>query len=152
MMDAWYLDGFDPKANPVMWSNDVLDFIKIHSHKNTTLSTFSAAGFIRRGLSERGFEIERKKGFKFKRHHLAGSYPQIEKKQNFKRVAVVGSGIAGCSTAYHLAKNGHAVELFEINGEISSGASGNPLAALYPRFNLNEQPINTLNLSSFLCR
>ena len=149
MMDAWYLDGFDPKANPVMWSNDVLDFIKIHSHKNTTLSTFSAAGFIRRGLSERGFEVERKKGFKFKRHHLAGSYSQIEQKQTFKRVAVVGSGIAGCSTAYHLAKKGHTVELFEINGEISSGASGNPLAALYPRFNPNEQPINTLNLSSF---
>ena len=149
IMDAWYLDGFDPKANPVMWSKDVLDFIKNHSHKNTTVSTFSAAGFIRRGLTERGFEVERKKGFKFKRHHLAGTYSQTEHRQIFKKVAVVGSGIAGCSTAYHLAKNGHGVELFEINEEISSGASGNPLAALYPRFNLNELPINSLNLSSF---
>ena len=149
IMDAWYLDGFDPKANPVMWSNDVLDFIKTHSHKNTTVSTFSAAGFIRRGLTERGFEVERKKGFKFKRHHLAGTYSQADQREVFKKIAVVGSGIAGCSTAYHLAKNGHSVELFEINEEISSGASGNPLAALYPRFNLNELPINTLNLSSF---
>ena len=149
IMDAWYLDGFDPKANPVMWSNDVLDFIKNHSHKNSTVSTFSAAGFIRRGLTERGFEVERKKGFKFKRHHLAGTYSQRDQRQVFKKIAVVGSGIAGCSTAYHLAKNGHDVELFEINEEISSGASGNPLAALYPRFNLNELPINTLNLSSF---
>lgn len=149
MMDAWYLDGFDPKANPVMWSNDVLDFIKTHSHKNTTVSTFSAAGFIRRGLTERGFEVERKKGFKFKRHHLAGTYSQADQREVFKKIAVVGSGIAGCSTAYHLAKNGHSVELFEINEEISSGASGNPLAALYPRFNLNELPINILNLSSF---
>jgi len=149
MMDAWYLDGFDPKANPVMWSDDVLDFIKTHSHKNTTVSTFSAAGFIRRGLTERGFEVERKKGFKFKRHHLAGTYSQADQREVFKKIAVVGSGIAGCSTAYHLAKNGHSVELFEINEEISSGASGNPLAALYPRFNLNELPINILNLSSF---
>ena len=149
IMDAWYLDGFDPKANPVMWSNDVLDFIKTHSHKNTTVSTFSAAGFIRRGLTERGFEVERKKGFKFKRHHLAGTYSQADQREVFKKIAVVGSGIAGCSTAYHLAKNGHSVELFEINEEISSGASGNPLAALYPRFNLNELPINILNLSSF---
>ena len=149
IMDAWYLDGFDPKANPVMWSKDVLDFIKTHSHKNTTVSTFSAAGFIRRGLTERGFEVKRKKGFKFKRHHLVGTYSQTEHRQTFKKVAVVGSGIAGCSTAYHLAKNGHGVELFEINEEISSGASGNPLAALYPRFNLNELPINSLNLSSF---
>ena len=149
MMDAWYLDGFDPKANPIMWSNDVLDFIKTHSHKNSTVSTFSAAGFIRRGLTERGFEVERKKGFKFKRHHLAGTYSQTDQRKVFKKIAVVGSGIAGCSTAYHLAKNGHNVQLFEINEEISSGASGNPLAALYPRFNLNELPINTLNLSSF---
>ena len=149
MMDAWYLDGFDPKANPVMWSNDVFDFIKTHSHKNTTVSTFSAAGFIRRGLTERGFDVERKKGFKFKRHHLAGTYSQADQREVFKKIAVVGSGIAGCSTAYHLAKNGHSVELFEINEEISSGASGNPLAALYPRFNLNELPINILNLSSF---
>ena len=149
MMDAWYLDGFDPKANPVMWSNDVFDFIKTHSHKNTTVSTFSAAGFIRRGLTERGFEVERKKGFKFKRHHLTGTYSQADQREVFKKIAVVGSGIAGCSTAYHLAKNGHSVELFEINEEISSGASGNPLAALYPRFNLNELPINILNLSSF---
>jgi tRNA 5-methylaminomethyl-2-thiouridine biosynthesis bifunctional protein len=149
VMDAWYLDGFDPKANPMMWSNDVLDFIKTHSNKNSTVSTFSAAGFIRRGLTERGFEVERKKGFKFKRHHIAGTYSQGDQRQAFKKIAVVGSGIAGCSTAYHLAKNGHDVELFEINEEISSGASGNPLAALYPRFNLNELPINTLNLSSF---
>ena len=112
-----------------MWSNDVLDFIKfilirIQPYQPSQLQVSFAEDY------QKGFEVERKKGFKFKRHHLAGSYTQIEQKQTFKRVAVVGSGIAGCSTAYHLAKKGHTVELFEINGEISSGASGNPSGTL----------------------
>lgn len=147
--DAWYLDGFDPKLNNVMWSDPVLDFIQMHSYKNTTISTFTAAGFVRRGLTQRGFEVERKKGFKFKRHHITGKYSKLSKEKNPKKIAIIGSGIAGCSTAYHLAKNGHVVEIFEIESEISSGASGNPLAALYPRFNLNNEPLNLLNFSSF---
>jgi len=147
--DAWYLDGFDPKLNNVMWSDPVLDFIQMHSYKNTTISTFTAAGFVRRGLTQRGFEVERKKGFKFKRHHITGKYSKLSKEKNPKKIAIIGSGIAGCSTAYHLAKNGHIVEIFEIESEISSGASGNPLAALYPRFNLNNEPLNLLNFSSF---
>ena len=51
-VDAWYLDGFDPKLNNVMWSDPVLDFIQMHSYKNTTISTFTAAGFVRRGLTQ----------------------------------------------------------------------------------------------------
>ena len=148
-VDAWYLDGFDPKLNNVMWSDPVLDFIQMHSYKNTTISTFTAAGFVRRGLTQRGFGVERKKGFKFKRHHITGRYSKLSKEKNPKKIAIVGSGIAGCSTAYHLAKNGHIVDIFEIESEISSGASGNPLAALYPRFNLNNEPINLLNFLSF---
>jgi len=147
--DAWYLDGFDPKLNNVMWSDPVLDFIQKHSYKNTTISTFTAAGFVRRGLTQRDFEVERKKGFKFKRHHITGKFSKLSKEKKPKKIAIIGSGIAGCSTAYHLAKNGHVVEIFEIESEISSGASGNPLAALYPRFNLNNEPLNLLNFSSF---
>lgn len=147
--DAWYLDGFDPKLNNVMWSDPVLDFIQMHSYKNTTISTFTAAGFVRRGLTQRDFEVERKKGFKFKRHHITGKFSKLSKEKKPKKIAIIGSGIAGCSTAYHLAKNGHVVEIFEIESEISSGASGNPLAALYPRFNLNNEPLNLLNFSSF---
>ena len=147
--DAWYLDGFDPKLNNVMWSDPVLDFIQMHSYKNTTISTFTAAGFVRRGLTQRDFEVERKKGFKFKRHHITGKFSKPSKEKKPKKIAIIGSGIAGCSTAYHLAKNGHVVEIFEIESEISSGASGNPLAALYPRFNLNNEPLNLLNFSSF---
>src|SRR5262245_47957219 len=38
-------------------------------------------------------------------------------------ILVIGGGIAGTSTAYHLAAHGHRVVLLE-RGEIASGASG----------------------------
>lgn len=50
-----------------------------------------------------------------------------------KSAVVIGGGIAGCSTAYALARRGYAVSLLERSTEIAAGASGNPLAMLYPR-------------------
>ncbi len=46
---------------------------------------------------------------------------------------VIGAGIAGCTSAYALAKRGVKVTLIERNAEIANEASGNPLAMLYPR-------------------
>lgn len=50
-----------------------------------------------------------------------------------KTAIVIGSGIAGCSTAYALAQRGVQVSLLERHTTIASEASGNPLAMLYPR-------------------
>lgn len=51
---------------------------------------------------------------------------------------IIGAGIAGCSTAYALAQRGIKVTLLERNAEIADGASGNPLAMLYPRLSGND--------------
>lgn len=50
-----------------------------------------------------------------------------------KKVAIIGAGIAGCSTAYSLAAAGIKVTLFEREAHIASLASGNPVGMLYPR-------------------
>ncbi len=150
-IDAWYLDGFDPKHNPEMWTHNVLDAITSSSKKGTTFSTFSAAGFLRRGMQERGFNVKKNSGFKSKRHHLSGNMEKDLKSshRHCHNIAVIGSGIAGSSTAYHLAKRGYCVDVFEYEKKISNGASGNPLAALYPKFNFTNNALNQLNLISF---
>jgi tRNA 5-methylaminomethyl-2-thiouridine biosynthesis bifunctional protein len=62
---------------------------------------------------------------------------------------VIGGGIAGCSTAFALAQRGIAVTLLERNASIASGASGNPVAMLYPKFSAQASLANNLTNLGF---
>ena len=62
---------------------------------------------------------------------------------------VIGGGIAGCSTAYALAKRGIAVTLIERHDKLASEASGNPLAMLYPKLSIKPSMQSTLALQGF---
>lgn len=62
---------------------------------------------------------------------------------------VIGSGIAGCSTAYALAKRGIAVTLIERHDKLANEASGNPLAMLYPKLSIKPSMQSTLALQGF---
>ena len=153
-IDAWYLDGFDPSKNKAMWSNSVFQCIEFLSSKNATFGTFTSAGFVKRGLKKFGFEVTRVKGFGNKRHKLIGrkassiSPPNTEPKKN-KKIAIIGSGIAACSAAYAAAQNGAQIEIFEAANDIAAGASGNPIAAMYPRFSANNSPYSFLTAQSY---
>ncbi len=68
--DAWFLDGFAPSRNPEMWEGSVLDAIGAHSNNGATLSTYSAAGHVRRGLAAAGFDVSRVKGYGRKREMI----------------------------------------------------------------------------------
>jgi len=48
-------------------------------------------------------------------------------------VAIIGGGVHGCSTAYHLARKGFKVALFE-RDFISSGGSGRSAAGIRLQF------------------
>jgi tRNA 5-methylaminomethyl-2-thiouridine biosynthesis bifunctional protein len=66
-----------------------------------------------------------------------------------KTAIVIGGGIAGCSTAYSLAQRGIQVTLIERQTTLASGASGNPVAALYPKLGLDQTISNTLTIQGF---
>ena len=71
-VDAWFLDGFSPSKNPEMWAQPVLDSIACASYAGTTLATYTCTGWVRRGLQQAGFTVEKMAGFGRKREMLCG--------------------------------------------------------------------------------
>jgi len=66
--DAWYLDGFSPAKNPELWSHDLLAEVARHTAPNGTAASYTAAGHVRRALSQAGFDVSRVAGYGRKRH------------------------------------------------------------------------------------
>ncbi len=72
MADAWFLDGFSPAKNPELWSEPLMAEVARHTAPGGTFATYTAAGFVRRGLQAAGFQVERRPGHGTKRHMTAG--------------------------------------------------------------------------------
>lgn len=72
--DALFLDGFGPAKNPEMWVQGVFDGAAALSRRGTSLSTFTVAGSVRRGLEAAGFEVRRIKGHGKKNQILVGEF------------------------------------------------------------------------------
>ena len=70
--DAWYLDGFAPRANPDMWTPALFQHMRRLSAPGARFATFTAAGDVRRGLAEAGFAVGKAPGFGRKRDCLRG--------------------------------------------------------------------------------
>jgi tRNA U34 5-methylaminomethyl-2-thiouridine-forming methyltransferase MnmC len=66
--DAWFLDGFSPAKNPEMWGENLLEQVGKHTAPDGTATTYTAAGFVRRGLQAAGFDVTRQQGYGSKRH------------------------------------------------------------------------------------
>ncbi|MCP1600345.1 tRNA 5-methylaminomethyl-2-thiouridine biosynthesis bifunctional protein [Aeromonas caviae] len=146
LVDAWYLDGFSPAKNPEMWTQDLFDDLARLARPDATLSTFTCAGFVRRGLIAAGFAMKKVKGHSSKREMLAGvregKVPQQSIALWYARpagregeVLIIGGGIASAMTALSLVERGRHVTLLCEDGELASGASGNRQGALYPLLN-----------------
>jgi tRNA U34 5-methylaminomethyl-2-thiouridine-forming methyltransferase MnmC len=71
--DAWFLDGFSPAKNPELWEPALLNAVAAHTAKAGSFATYSAAGAVRRALSEAGFHVERRVGYGRKRHMSIGT-------------------------------------------------------------------------------
>ena len=76
-IDACYLDGFSPAKNPQMWHNDLFNIISTLCKPGAGISTFTSAGFVRRGLITAGFELSKIPGLGKKREILRGTKPLI---------------------------------------------------------------------------
>jgi tRNA 5-methylaminomethyl-2-thiouridine biosynthesis bifunctional protein len=72
LIDSWFLDGFAPSKNPEMWQESLCNTMIKNTVKNGTFSTFTVAGFVRRGLRDAGFEVEKVAGIGHKLEILRG--------------------------------------------------------------------------------
>ena len=70
--DAWFLDGFSPARNPELWSLDLMQAVASHTNPNGSFATYTAAGHVRRALTDAGFDVTRPNGHGKKRHMSAG--------------------------------------------------------------------------------
>jgi tRNA U34 5-methylaminomethyl-2-thiouridine-forming methyltransferase MnmC len=71
--DAWFLDGFSPSKNPELWEPTLMAHVAHHTKAGGSCATYTAAGFVRRGLQKAGFAITRTPGFGRKRHMTQGT-------------------------------------------------------------------------------
>jgi tRNA 5-methylaminomethyl-2-thiouridine biosynthesis bifunctional protein len=153
--DAFYLDGFSPKHNPELWSEELMAELAWLAAPGATCATYTIARNVREALAGAGFETELRPGFGDKRDMLAGRYvgpceaPVIEPAPA-GRIAVVGAGIAGIAVAERLAARGREVLLLESQPAIAQGATGNKAAVMLPVLALDETRLARLNRTAFL--
>jgi tRNA 5-methylaminomethyl-2-thiouridine biosynthesis bifunctional protein len=161
VVDAWYLDGFAPSKNPDMWQQPLFNAMADISKNNASVATFTAAGFVRRGLIAAGFAMHKAKGFGKKREMLIGTLQQANAQQSspayfqhpsaaLTNVAVIGGGIASSCILYSLAKRGIHSQLFCQHERPAMGASHNVQGALYPHLQAKNSPHSELFAHSFL--
>ena len=150
--DAWFLDGFSPSKNPEMWSSEIASCLLKTSHSETTFSTYSVAGLVKKNFERANFSLSKLKGFGNKRSMLAGKSFSKEKKAIIKKknVGIIGAGIAGCSLAKVLSGRGHNVVIFDKEDGPSKAATGNPFLVAYPRLSPHDSPYARFSLHSYL--
>lgn len=148
-IDAWFLDGFSPAKNPDMWSATVMEKLADLSSPGARVGTFTVAGFVRQGLKDAGFIVEKKDGFGRKRHRLEATLPgNPPPAPSPSRPTIIGAGIAGASLVQAFARRG--IKPIVIHDPKHKAASHNAAALIKPRLDLQDRPESRFFLASYL--
>lgn len=173
-VDAWFLDGFAPSSNPDMWRPELFNTLQKLSAPGTTLSTFTCAGVVKRGLKAAGFELNKVPGYGRKREMLAGElltpavkpstsdYTATTRNSTFgipwavtpklrptNKAVVIGAGIAGCQIAHALAQRNWKITVIDQQPRPAAEASGNPQGAVYAKLSHRREHLADFNLLAF---
>ncbi|SOY85539.1 bifunctional tRNA (5-methylaminomethyl-2-thiouridine)(34)-methyltransferase MnmD/FAD-dependent 5-carboxymethylaminomethyl-2-thiouridine(34) oxidoreductase MnmC [Cupriavidus taiwanensis] len=153
--DAFYLDGFSPARNADMWSPPVFRGLARLARPGATLATYTAAGFVRRGLKAVGFEVSKAAGFGGKRDMTVAHFrPQWKSRRHAppqpaqwaeRHAIVVGAGLAGCAVAERLAARGWRVTLFDAHDGPARQTSAHRAAAMHAHVSADDSLLSRLS-------
>lgn len=162
VVDAWFLDGFAPAKNPDMWQPALYQQMARLSHTGATVATFTSVGDVRRRLQAVGFRMGKVKGYGRKREMLAGVleqptaadwqapwYQRPTVGERARSALIIGAGLAGCSTAFALARRGWQVTVIERHDHPAAEASGNPQGILYTKLSPHQPPLSRFVQASY---
>ena len=165
-IDAWFLDGFAPAKNPDMWTPELFAQLARLAAPDSTISTFTSTGWVRRALNEAGFKMRRTPGIGHKWEILRGTfigvpqeapasptikpwYARPSQLKGERKALVIGGGLAGCASANSLATRGWQVYLLERHEKLAKEASGNPQGVLYLKLSAHGTTLSQLIVSGF---
>jgi len=159
LVDAWYLDGFSPAKNPDMWQPKLFEQMARLSKQQATVSTFTVAGIVRRGLISAGFRVQKQGYGGKKKEILVGNFQQSGKfGQGYKirplnnkpqHVTIIGGGIASACAAYFLVQRDIKVTILSRHKSLAQGASSNKIGAIYPLLHQVKDDISLFHQEAF---
>lgn len=160
--NIWYLDGFSPSKNSLMFDENTLFEIARLSKLNATILSFSSSSFLQKNLKHCGFDVAKVKGFRkremvraFLKHkkqmtNKEAYFQKVSAKFENKKVAIIGAGISGALLAYELSLRGFEVEIFEKNATLYEGASSNESGILSSLILNPQSVLGNFSLNAFV--
>ena len=160
--NIWYLDGFSPSKNSLMFDENTLFEIARLSKLNATILSFSSSSFLQKNLKHCGFDVAKVKGFRkremvraFFKHkkqmtNREAYFQKVSAKFENKKVAIIGAGISGALLAYELSLRGFEVEIFEKNATLYEGASSNESGILSSLILNPQSALGNFSLNAFV--
>ncbi len=82
------------------------------------------------------------------RHPLPWHIVSTAHHSHSRHAAIIGGGIAGCTTAAALAQRGWRVTLYERHNQLAKEGSGNPQGIVYPKLSPQSSPLSRINLTA----
>ena len=148
-IDAWYLDGFNPKVKDGLWEKPLFNQINRLSHNQTTLATYSCSRVVKNLFLEQGVYPQKRKGCLGKREVLYGvfsKHPVTKTKKERVSIRIEGMGIAGSSVARSAQRRGLFVQINDKEDQIATKASSNPLGLFHSKIKPNYSGHSQLSL------